>query len=132
MGLMKKIGVEKKLMMTHCCNLKSRKKQSLKIYSRHCYIICDTVFTFPYFPFQTSSDDSYSPKVVVTGSIHPAVPASPPTDQRQSPAQQQDPVFQSAEECNADASAQDDGQHQDSGLMLDAACIKVCGCQKYL
>lgn len=78
-----------------------------------------------------SSDDSQSRKVVVTGSIYPAVPASPPMD-RQSAVQQQDPVFHSQEECNTDGSAQDSRQQQDNGLMLDAACIKVCVYNKYL
>lgn len=87
------------------------------------FIICNTVIISLF--CQTSSDDSHSQKVVVTGSIHPSVPVSPPTDQ-QSPAQQQDPIFHAVEECNTDASAQDSRQHQDNGLVLDAACIKVC------
>lgn len=81
------------------------------------------------FAHQISSDDSQSRQVIVSGSIHPVAPASPPTDQH-SPVRPQSPAFHSVEECNTDGSVQFSRQHQDDGLILDVSCIKVCGYQK--
>lgn len=75
---------------------------------------------------KTTTDESLSRPVIVSGSLHSFPSESPPLNQS-SPVEPHSPVVCSVEEKSHNVSAQGGSQNSDDSPMLEEACIKVNG-----